>query len=112
MSVECSYNVWAAQYNTNTNCTRYMESLVLQEMVGTTLKDDIPANSFCLEIGCGTGKNAVWLIDNYDQIVSVDFSEEMLKVARNKVGVNDKVTFHKADITEDWSFIANNSANL
>lgn len=57
----------------------------------------------CLEIGCGTGKNTVWLAGQADEVLAIDFSEGMLAKARGKVDAAN-VTFVQADITQYWSF--------
>ena len=56
-----------------------------------------------LEIGCGTGKNTQWLITKAKQITAVDFSEEMLAKANEKIK-SSKVNFIQGDITQDWNF--------
>jgi ubiquinone/menaquinone biosynthesis C-methylase UbiE len=97
MDTRQAYNDWAAQYDTNLNRTRDLEARSLR----VTLKD-LPFEN-CLEIGCGTGKNTVWLIEKAGQITAVDLSEEMLAKARAKITA-PSVTFVQADITADWTF--------
>ena len=97
MQVQQAYNVWAAQYDTNQNRTRDLEG----EALRTTLAS-IPFTR-CLEVGCGTGKNTVWLIERANQLTSVDLSEEMLARAREKVD-SPKAEFIQADIKQDWEF--------
>jgi ubiquinone/menaquinone biosynthesis C-methylase UbiE len=95
--VSDSYNAWASQYDTNKNRTRDLEALALQQMLGHQ-----PFNSV-LEIGCGTGKNTAWLSSRCAQLTAVDFSDEMLLVAKEKVQAKN-VRFISADITEEWNF--------
>ncbi len=97
MDTRQAYNVWSAQYDTNINKTRDLEA--------TTLRKALAPLSFnnCLEIGCGTGKNTVWLIEKANHITAVDLSEEMLAKAKEKIS-SEKVTFVQADITGDWTF--------
>ena len=97
MNTQEAYNIWASQYDTNTNKTRDLE--------GKALRTVLAAISFesCLEIGCGTGKNTVWLAEKAMQITSVDLSEEMLAKAKEKI-TTDKVQFVQADITSNWAF--------
>ncbi len=97
MNTEQAYNHWASQYDTNSNKTRDLEA--------QALRSNLSAISFesCLEIGCGTGKNTVWFIEKARYITSVDFSEEMLAKAKEKIS-SDKVKFVKADITASWNF--------
>lgn len=97
MNTQQAYNNWASQYDTNHNKTRDVEGKALRQILGT-----LPFNS-CLEIGCGTGKNTSWLIENASHVTAVDFSEEMLAKAKEKIK-SDKVAFKQADITKPWSF--------
>jgi ubiquinone/menaquinone biosynthesis C-methylase UbiE len=98
MNVKEAYNNWAAQYDTNLNKTRDLEARSLRSLLA-----DISFDS-CLEIGCGTGKNTVWLIEKAKQVTAVDLSEEMLAKAREKID-SPKVNFIQADITKPWHFI-------
>lgn len=98
MNVKEAYNNWAAQYDTNLNKTRDLEARSLRSMLADMAFDS------CLEIGCGTGKNTVWLIEKATQVTAVDLSEEMLAKARQKIS-SSKVNFIQADITKPWHFI-------
>jgi ubiquinone/menaquinone biosynthesis C-methylase UbiE len=104
MNVKEAYNNWAAQYDTNLNKTRDLEARSLRSMLADMAFDS------CLEIGCGTGKNTVWLIEKAKQVTAVDLSEEMLAKAREKIS-SPKVNFIQADITKPWHFI-NSSFDL
>jgi ubiquinone/menaquinone biosynthesis C-methylase UbiE len=95
MSIEKSYNSWAKQYDTNNNKTRDLDK---KATINTLSKYNF---NNVLELGCGTGKNTIWLIEKAARIIALDFSEEMLKKAEEKI-VNSKVTFKKADITKIW----------
>lgn len=97
MNTEQAYNNWASQYDTNINKTRDLEAQALRESLSV-----IPFES-CLEIGCGTGKNTVWLLEKARQLISVDLSAEMLTKAKEKVS-SGNVQFVQADITAAWSF--------
>lgn len=97
MDTKQAYNTWAAQYDTNDNKTRDLEAKVLRQTLSHTGFSD------CLEIGCGTGKNSVWLMEQCDHLTGVDLSEAMLAKAKNRVDSN-KADFIIADITQDWSF--------
>jgi ubiquinone/menaquinone biosynthesis C-methylase UbiE len=97
MNPQEAYNSWASQYDTNENKTRDLEAKALMEVLST-----IPFNS-CLEIGCGTGKNTEWLLQKAERLTAVDFSEEMLSKAREKVQ-SPKVEFLQADINNEWNF--------
>lgn len=97
MDTREAYNQWAVQYDTNQNKTRDLEARSLREtLAGFSFENG-------LEIGCGTGKNTEWLVDLCAQLSSVDFSEEMLARAREKVTAAN-VRFAQADITQPWTF--------
>jgi ubiquinone/menaquinone biosynthesis C-methylase UbiE len=97
MSIQDSYNAWASQYDTNKNNTRDLEAYAIR-----TILQGFPFST-CLEIGCGTGKNTSWFIQQANETTSVDFSEAMLAKAKIKIN-SDKVSFIQADINEDWPF--------
>jgi ubiquinone/menaquinone biosynthesis C-methylase UbiE len=97
MNVQKAYDSWSAQYDTNLNKTRDLEAMALQETLAGI------AFEACLEIGCGTGKNTVWLLTKAKTITAVDISNEMLAKAKEKIN-SDKVNFIQADILLDWSF--------
>ncbi|WP_018477751.1 class I SAM-dependent methyltransferase [Pontibacter roseus] len=98
MDIQEAYNQWAAQYDSNQNRTRDLEAVALREALVSVRFDS------CLEIGCGTGKNTVWLASKAQQVTAVDFSEEMLAKAKEKVS-SERVRFVQADITGGWTFV-------
>lgn len=97
MNTAQAYDIWATQYDSNTNLTRDLEGDALRICLGSFSFNN------CLEIGCGTGKNTVWLIDKAQHISAIDLSEEMLEHAKRKIS-DEKVQFKQADITKDWTF--------
>jgi len=97
MDVKKAYSIWSKEYDTNRNRTRDLEAKALRK----TLKNiDFET---CLEVGCGTGKNTSWLLEKADSIESIDFSKEMLSIAKNKIK-SEKVSFKEVDITKAWNF--------
>ncbi len=97
MSIQKAYKQWAAQYDTNSNKTRDLEAFALRQTLANI------AFKNCLEIGCGTGKNTAWFVTKITQVTSVDFSEEMLAKAKQKI-TSSNVQFIQADIKNDWTF--------
>ena len=65
----------------------------------------------CLEMGCGTGKNTVWLKGKARHITAVDFSAEMLNLARQKFSP-DQIEFVQADISRPWDFLKEKYSRL
>jgi len=104
MSIENAYNVWANQYDTNKNRTRDLDK---KATIETLSKYDF--NSV-LELGCGTGKNTSWLLTKTKKIIGLDFSQEMLNKAKEKIST-ESVIFKKNDLTEDWE-VCNGFADL
>jgi ubiquinone/menaquinone biosynthesis C-methylase UbiE len=97
MDTQQAYNHWAHSYDSDDNKTRDLELVAGQQVL--TGADF----SKVLEIGCGTGKNTVWLAEKATTLTAVDFSEEMMKLARQKVNCSH-VQFRQADITKPWNF--------
>ena len=95
MSIKESYNSWADQYDTNSNKTRDVENIALRKVLSSIHFDS------CLEVGCGTGKNTCWLMEKASNVTAIDFSESMLKKAKEKISSN-KVEFKQVDITQPW----------
>lgn len=97
MNTEQAYNNWASKYDTNLNKTRDLEAKALRNTLSSMLFDS------CLEIGCGTGKNTLWLIEKAKEVTAVDLSAEMLAKAKEKI-TDERVQFLQADITTGWTF--------
>jgi ubiquinone/menaquinone biosynthesis C-methylase UbiE len=98
MDVKQAYNIWADQYDSNSNKTRDLEAISLRAILPDIKFDN------CLEIGCGTGKNTEYLIKKAKQVTAVDLSNEMLAKARQKINT-DNVQFIQTDIKNDWTFV-------
>lgn len=92
-----AYNTWAEQYDTNNNKTRDLEGIALRKTLNNVVFNNV------LEIGCGTGKNSEWFITKVNEVIAVDFSEEMLRKAKSKIK-DSAIYFQQADIKEEWSF--------
>ncbi len=97
MQTKDAYNNWSATYDSVENKTRDMEAKAIRSVLNNIQVDRI------LEIGCGTGKNTVWLVEECNQLTAVDFSKEMLQIAQQKLK-NNKIVFTEADITKAWAF--------
>jgi len=99
-----NYNVWAYQYDNNINLTRDLDKTVTRESLSNIDYFKV------LELGCGSGKNTEWLITKADKLVGLDFSKNMLDLARKKIS-SKKVIFINADLNEKWP-VNNNSFDL
>ncbi|MEE4177849.1 MAG: methyltransferase domain-containing protein [Bacteroides sp.] len=96
MPVQEDYNAWAWQYDSSENKTRDLEAFALSNAIGKLKFDS------CLELGCGTGKNTRFLLSRASRVVAVDFSKEMLAIAREKLR-EQPVNFIQADIAKPWN---------
>ncbi|KXX70989.1 class I SAM-dependent methyltransferase [Flammeovirga sp. SJP92] len=104
MSIEQAYNSWADIYDTNQNKTRDLDA---HATVETLSKYDFKN---VLELGAGTGKNTPFLLSKAEQVVSLDFSEEMLNKAKAKIK-DERVSFRRTDLNEEWD-VEDNFADL
>jgi malonyl-CoA O-methyltransferase len=104
MEIQGAYNEWATSYDEDRNLTRDLDRQVTRELLDGRRFDAI------LELGCGTGKNTLFLAEIGAAVRSLDFSEEMLRRAREKVTA-PHVSFAMADLTQPWP-CAGQSADL
>jgi len=104
MSIEKAYNSWAQQYDSNENKTRDLDQKSTIEILSKYNFETV------LELGCGTGKNTKWLLEKATKIIAIDFSDEMLNKAKEKIN-NERVLFKKTNLLQDWG-IDNEFANL
>lgn len=98
METRVLYNQWSASYDEVENKTRDLEKAAGQKLLSTIDFKSV------LELGCGTGKNTAWLSAIANDYQAVDFSEEMMAKAKEKVTA-DHVQFIQADITKSWGFV-------
>ena len=99
-----SYNTWAYQYDNNINPTRDLDRIITKQFLSKIDFFNV------LELGCGSGKNSEWLITKAEKLVGLDFSKNMLDLARNKIKT-DKATFINTDLNEKWP-VKNNAFDL
>ena len=95
MSIEEAYNSWSKIYDTNVNKTRDLDKEVTIKTLSEYTFDRV------LELGSGTGKNTEYLLQQSIDITCLDFSEEMMAIAREKVK-NPIVKFVKTDLNKEW----------
>jgi malonyl-CoA O-methyltransferase len=97
MDIQNAYNEWSGTYDSDENLTRDLDQRVTMELLGNLQFGSI------LEIGCGTGKNTVFLAKIGSIVHAVDFSQGMIDKAKEKVQA-DNVHFSLMDITQRWEF--------
>ena len=79
-SVRVGYDRWAEVYDHDANPLPALEEPIVRRAVGD------PAGLNVLDLGCGTGRHALWLAAGGASVTAVDFSEGMLEEARRKSG--------------------------
>jgi SAM-dependent methyltransferase len=76
--VRAGYDRWAAVYDTDRNPLPALEEPRVRRAMGAVRGLDV------LDLGCGTGRHALWLARRGAHVTAVDFSEGMLAEARRK----------------------------
>ena len=97
VNTEQAYDRWSGDYDTVINKTRDLEAVAFR----AALSENSYSNA--LEIGCGTGKNTVWLMEHSENVTAVDFSPEMLARAKAKIE-SEHVRFALMDVRHEWPF--------
>ncbi len=96
-SVRQSYDRWATIYDHDANPLQALEGPAVRAAVGD------PYGLTILDLGCGTGRHALWLAAAGAKVTAVDFSEGMLAEARRKPGA-DSVNFLARDLHQSLPF--------
>jgi malonyl-CoA O-methyltransferase len=97
--VQGGYDRWASVYDHDAN-----PLMALEEPAVRRALSDV-RNRTVLDLGCGTGRHALWLAAAGANVTAVDFSEGMLAEARRKPGA-DAVKFLSHDLHERLPFAA------
>lgn len=103
MNNQQAYDSWSQTYDSVENKTRDLEARALRAMISGNNLD-------ILEIGCGTGKNTVFLQTRARHLIGADFSAEMLEQAKRKI-TTENIEFRRMDLRDKWDF-ADNSFDL
>jgi ubiquinone/menaquinone biosynthesis C-methylase UbiE len=93
--VAAAYDQWSEDYDSVVNATRDLDATVLRR------QDLGLAGADVIEVGCGSGKNTVFLAAHARSVLALDFSEGMLRKARARVA-DDRVRFVRHDVRERW----------
>ena len=98
-AVAAAYDRWSASYDVDRNATRDLDAEILRR---TPLDLD---GRDVIELGCGTGKNTVWLAERARTVLALDFSDGMLARARERLAERPgaaSVRFVRHDVREPW----------
>jgi ubiquinone/menaquinone biosynthesis C-methylase UbiE len=93
------YDRWAAVYDHDANPLQALEGPRVRELLGEVRGLDV------LDLGCGTGRHALWLAAGGARVTALDFSEGMLAEARKKPGA-EAVHFVVHDLHRPLPFAA------
>lgn len=90
----------------------FTESKSKREVLWPTIQSLLPdlASLRVLDAGCGNGGYSAWLADQGAEVVGVDFSQEMIRVAKETYG--DQAAFRQADLTDSLDFIEDDYFDL
>ena len=111
MTIDRAYDRWAATYDSDSNRTRDLDAEVTRaSMEAGELARLVPHGGATrltrvIEAGCGTGKNTGVFAAFADELIAMDFSAEMLGVARAK-HVQPNIRFIAHDLTHAWPSVA------
>ena len=98
-AIRSGYDRWAEVYDHELNPLIALEEPVVRQALG-----DVSGLSV-LDLGCGTGRHALWLGAAGARVTAVDFSEGMLNEARRKPGAS-AVNFLVHDLHQPLPFEA------
>lgn len=96
-NVRTGYDRWAVVYDHDRNPLQALEEPVVRAALGNV------SGLRVLDLGCGTGRHALWLAEQGANVTAVDFSEGMLAEARQKPFA-DVVNFQQHDLHEPLPF--------
>lgn len=78
--IAAGYDRWASVYDHDANPLQALEEPHMRDAIGN------PAGLTALDLGCGTGRHAIWLSAAGANVTAIDFSRGMLEEARKKPG--------------------------
>src|SRR5262245_58059949 len=92
-TIRAGYDRWSPTYDHDGNPMPALEEPLVREAIGRA------RGLAVLDLGCGTGRHALWLAAAGAEVTAVDFSEGMLAEARRKPGA-EAVRFVAHDLHE------------
>ncbi len=96
-AIQDGYDRWSEIYDQEENPLIGLEEPVVHEALG------VVAGLEVLDLGCGTGRHALWLAGAGATVTAVDFSAGMMEKARAKPGA-ERVLFLVHDLHERLPF--------
>lgn len=98
-TVRSGYDRWATVYDHDANPLPALEEPIVRQSIGD------PTGLHILDLGCGTGRHALWLAKAGATVTAADFSAGMLAEARTKPGA-DGIHFLQHDLHDPLPFAA------
>jgi malonyl-CoA O-methyltransferase len=95
--IKGGYDRWSEIYDEEANPLIGLEEPVVREALGDV------AGLAVLDLGCGTGRHALWLASAGATVTAVDFSEGMMEKARAKPGA-ERIRFLVHDLHQRLPF--------
>lgn len=92
LPVDQAYDRWAPIYDSDGNPLVHLEGPAVRRLLGDVRGSEVA------DIGCGTGRHALWMAADGARVTALDFSEGMLAEARKKPGA-EAVRFVRHDLT-------------
>lgn len=95
LDTEVTYDLWAQHYDTDGNFLTALDSNEMKTLLPkflSMLKPPNPlARSKIIDLGCGTGRNTVHLLNlpDIDDVVALDLSPKMLDIAQHRIKTTD-----------------------
>ena len=97
VAIQHGYDRWSEIYDQEENPLIGLEEPVVHEALGVVARLEV------LDLGCGTGRHALWLAGAGATVTAVDFSAGMMEKARAKPGA-ERVRFLVHDLHERLPF--------
>lgn len=91
------YDQWAPVYDCDGNPLQALEEPRVRALLGDVKKQRV------LDMGCGTGRHALWCAEQGATVTAIDFSQGMLDQAKQKPHA-EKVTWQTHDLHEPLPF--------
>lgn len=95
--VRSGYDRWSTVYDHDANPLPPLEEPLVHAALGEV------RGKCVLDLGCGTGRHALWLAYSGADVTAVDFSEGMLAEARRKPGA-ERIEFQVHDLHQALPF--------